>query len=325
MSRTNGHGGMVLAPYSIVIVGVGKIARDQHLPVIAKNPRFRLGGVVSHSGAHVDGVPSFHSAAEAYAALPDVDAVAICTPPSVRHALAREALDAGKHVLLEKPPAPTMAEMHDLTAYAAERGRVIFATWHSQYNAAVDEAQARLAGAKLRRLAIEWKEDVRRWHPGQEWIWDAGNFGVFDPGINALSILTKIAPAPFFIKAATLLYPANRDTPIAASLAFTSPAATSAGAPLAAEFDWRQEGEQSWNIDVETAAGDSLRLTHGGSKLLVNGALVREAPMAEYEGIYDHFAALLDARWSAMDAAPFQLVADAFLVGSRKTVEPFVW
>ena len=216
--------------------------------------------------------------------------MAICTPPHVRHALAREALDAGKHVMLEKPPAATLAEMHDLTAAAKAAGRVMLATWHSRYNAAVDEAKARLAGKRLKRLAIEWKEDVRRWHPGQDWIWDAGNFGVFDPGINALSILTKIAPAPFFVKSAKLLYPENRDTPIAASLVFTSPAAAT-GAPLSAEFDWRQEGEQSWNIDIETEDGAALRLTHGGSRLLVDGAAAVEAPMREYEGIYAHFAA----------------------------------
>jgi D-galactose 1-dehydrogenase len=313
-----------LTPYSIVIIGVGKIARDQHLPVIAKNPRFRLAGVVSHSGARVEGVPTFATPAEAYAALPDLDAVAICTPPNIRYAIAFEALEAGKHVMLEKPPAQTVAEMHDLAARAAERGRVIFATWHSQYNSAVDMAKDRLAGAKLRRLAIEWKEDVRRWHPGQEWIWDAGNFGVFDPGINALSILTKIAPGPIFVKSASLYYPANRDTPIAASLAFSSPAAEP-GASLSAEFDWRQEGEQSWNIDIETAAGERLRLTHGGTKLFLDGEIAHEAPMAEYEKIYAHFAGLLDARWSAMDASPFELVADAFLVGSRKTVDPFAW
>ena len=313
-----------MTPFSIAIIGVGKIARDQHLPVIAENPRFRLAGVVSHSGARVEGVPTFATPAEAYAALPDLDAVAICTPPNIRYAIALEALEAGKHVMLEKPPAQTVAEMRDLTARAAERDRVIFATWHSQYNGAVDMAKQRLEGAKLRRLAIEWKEDVRRWHPGQEWIWDAGNFGVFDPGINALSILTKIAPGPIFVKNASLFYPANRDTPIAASLAFSSPAAER-GAPLSAEFDWRQQGEQSWNIDIETGAGERLRLTHGGTKLFLDGALAHEAPMAEYEQIYAHFAGLLDARWSAMEAAPFELVADAFLVGSRRTVDPFAW
>ena len=313
-----------MPPTSIAIVGVGKIAEDQHLPVIAKNPAFKLAALVSQRGVTQAGVPTFRTPAELYKALPDLAAVAICTPPNVRHAIAREALDAGKHVLLEKPPAPTMAEMHDLTSHAAQKGKVIFATWHSQYNDAVDAAKKRLAGQKIAKLHVEWKEDVRRWHPGQDWIWTAGNFGVFDPGINALSIVTKIMPGECFIKSATLHYPANRDTPIAASLALKCVAAAP-DAPMTAEFDWRQQGEQSWNIDVETASGDKLRLTHGGSRLFVNGAAAIDKPMREYEGIYAHFAQLLASGQSDMDAAPFQLVADAFLVGSRRTVAAFDW
>ena len=312
-----------MSPTKIAIIGIGKIAQDQHLPVIAKSSDFHLVGVVSQRGLGADGVPSFKTPGELYAAIPDLDAVAICTPPHVRHRIAREALAAGKHVMLEKPPAATVAEMHDLTSSAREHGRVIFATWHSQYNAAVDAAKARLAGRKLRNLAIEWKEDVRRWHPGQDWIWDAGNFGVFDPGINALSILTKIAPGPMFVKSARLEYPDNRDTPIAASLVFSSNAAVD-GAMLTAEFDWRQQGDQSWNIDIETDA-EVLRLTHGGSRLFVDGKPDIAAPMAEYEGLYQHFAQLLAAGDIGMDALPFQLVADAFLIGSRRVVESFFW
>ena len=92
----------VVAPYSIAIIGVGKIARDQHLPVIADHPLFRLAGVVSQKGAQVEGVPTFAAPAEAYAALPDLEAVAICTPPNVRHRLAasgarrRQARPVGK-------------------------------------------------------------------------------------------------------------------------------------------------------------------------------------------------------------------------------------
>ncbi len=211
-----------MAAAKIAIIGIGKIAVDQHVPVIAKSEAFELVGVVSQRGVSAGGAPTFKTAAELYAAVPSVEAVAICTPPHVRHTIAREALAAGKHVMLEKPPAATVAEMHDLTDAAREAGRVIFSTWHSQYNAGVDEAKRRLTGQKLKKLHIEWKEDVRRWHPGQDWIWDAGNFGVFDPGINALSILTKIAPGAMFVKSAKLEYPENRDTPIAASLTFSS-------------------------------------------------------------------------------------------------------
>jgi D-galactose 1-dehydrogenase len=312
-----------MARIRVAVIGVGKIAVDQHLPVIAKNRVYALAGVVSQRGVRADGVPTY-ATPEALYASGDVDAVAICTPPHVRHAIAREALAAGKHVMLEKPPAATLAEMHDLAEAARAAGLVILATWHSRYNAAVDEAKRRLVGRRLKTLSIEWKEDVRRWHPGQDWIWDAGNVGVFDPGINALSILTKIAPAPIFVHSARLDFPENRDTPIAASLTFRSPAAGTQ-ARLTAEFDWRQEGEQSWNIDVETEDGEKLKLTHGGSRLFVDGVAAVEAPMQEYEGIYAHFAELVRTGASEMDASPFQLVGDAFLVGARRAVAPFHW
>ena len=310
-----------MAAFSIAIIGVGKIAQDQHLPVIAKTHEFRLAAVVSGRGVRQPGVPTFRTAAELYKALPDIDAVAICTPPSAHYDAVREALDAGVNVLLEKPPTATVAELVDLAAHAAGVGRVLFTTWHSQYNAAVDEARRRLVGCRIRRLHIEWKEDVRRWHPGQAWIWEASGFGVFDPGINALSILTKIFPGPIFVKDAELVTPNNRAMPIAAKLAFASPSALDA--VLTAEFDWRQTGPQSWTIEIETADGGILRLTEGGSKLAIDGKGAVDQPMAEYEGLYQRFHGLLASGSSLVDIAPFQLVADAFMVGRRVATDPF--
>ena len=65
---------------------------------------------------------------------------------------------------------------------------------------------------------MPWKEDVRVWHPGQRWIWEPGGFGVFDPGINALSIVARIFPGALFVREAELSYPRNKQTPIAAEL-----------------------------------------------------------------------------------------------------------
>jgi D-galactose 1-dehydrogenase len=169
-------------------------------------------------------------------------------------------------------------------------------------------------------MTITWKEDVRRWHPGQKWIWTAGGFGVFDPGINALSIVTEIMPSPVFVKSADLTFPANCDAPIAASLRFRT---THAEDGLAAEFDWRQTGPQTWEIDIETAVGNRLRLQNGGARLEVNGALDVEHVPHEYEDIYDRFAELLRDRRSIVDAAPLRLVADAFMVGRRLVTDPF--
>jgi D-galactose 1-dehydrogenase len=252
--------------------------------------------------------------------LPDLDAVAVCTPPQPRHEIARAALEAGKHVLLEKPPAATVSELVDLERRAAASGRTLFTTWHSQYNRAVDEARQALAGRTVERLLVTWKEDVRQWHPGQEWIWAAGGFGVFDPGINALSIVTQIMPAPVFIRRADLEFPSNRDAPIAASLELGT---GRRGETLRAVFDWRQTGEQTWDIAIETSDRTSLKLSKGGGRLDVDGRLVVDEPPAEYEGIYRRFDELLREERSDVDSAPFRLVADAFMIGHRVMVEPF--
>ena len=305
---------------AIGIIGLGKITEDQHVPVIAQNPAFRLAAVASQRGMKVEGVPTFRTPAEMYAGAAEITAVAVCTPPQVRHAIAREALAAGKDVLLEKPPAMTVSELDDLAGFAAAEGRVLFTTWHSQYNAAVLHARRLLERETVKRLVVTWKEDVRRWHPGQKWIWTAGGFGVFDPGINALSIVTEIMPQPVFVAGAELTYPGNCDAPIAAALRFRT---STVSEGLTAEFDWRQTGPQTWDIEVETAAGNQLKLSHGGARLDLNGTLDVERPAHEYEDIYDRFAALLRERRSLIDAAPLRLVADAFMVGRRLTTEPF--
>jgi D-galactose 1-dehydrogenase len=242
-------------------------------------------------------------------------------PPEPRFDIARDALDAGLHVLMEKPPTPTLGELDALRDYAADRGRVLFTTWHSQYNPAVDEAQRRLNGKTVSHLRISWKEDVRHWHPGQEWIWEPGGFGVFDPGINAFSIVTKVLPRPIFVQACTLETPSNRSTPIAAQVRFKP--SWDGHADLVAELDWRQTGEQSWNISIATSDGLQLELRKGGAELLVNGNLTIAKPPAEYEGIYQHFATLLKGGRSHVDGAPLRLVADCMLLGRRVETDAF--
>ncbi|MEJ0097048.1 MAG: Gfo/Idh/MocA family oxidoreductase [Bauldia sp.] len=306
---------------TVGIIGFGKIAHDQHVPSIAGSPAFRLAAITSQRGLRIEGVPTFRTPEEMVAAVPDLDAVAVCTPPQARYATARAMLAAGKHVMLEKPPAATLSELHELARFADEQGRVLFTTWHSQYNAAVAEAKAVLAGETIRILSVTWKEDVRRWHPGQTWIWAPGGFGVFDPGINALSIISAIMPGPIFVRSAELVFPSNCDAPIAARLEFGSGAGD---ADLTADFDWRHTGLQTWEILVETAGGRNVKLENGGARLLVDGALVVEEIPTEYEQIYARFAELLAAGTSHVDPAPLRLVADAFLIGRRRETEPFI-
>ena len=260
-----------MQPLRLALIGIGKIARDQHLPAIAGNAGFELAAAVSRN-ASVAGVPHFADLDALIAAGLAVDAVSLCTPPQGRHVLAAQALAAGLHVMLEKPPGVTVAEV----AALQPAGRTLFASWHSRAAAGVAPARAWLAGRRIVSARIDWREDIRLWHPGQDWILAPGGMGVFDPGINALSILTEILPAPVRVTAARLAVPANRAEPIAASLALVCGAAE-----IAAEFDFLQAGPQSWDIVVETDAGrlPCLRAGHRTlySKLAVQQSLVIRA------------------------------------------------
>ena len=302
----------------VAIVGLGKIARDQHISAIAKTAGIELAAIVSRN-ASIDGIKHFATLDELLDRVPDIDAVALCTPPQGRQAQAATALKAGKHVLLEKPPGATVSELTPLIAEARQTGHTLFATWHSRFAPAVEAARAFLASRQIRSVVVEWKEDVRVWHPGQAWIWEPGGFGVFDPGINALAILTRILPRPFFLTEAELSYPGNRATPIAANLAFSD----GTGLPILAEFDWRQTGPQTWDIRVETDAG-RLTLSFGGSRLVHDGQTLVDEEQAEYRGIYQRFVELITSRVSDVDLSPLVHVADAFMLGRRREVEPFI-
>ncbi len=306
------------ATTDIALVGVGKIARDQHLPAIAASPAFRLAATADPAGG-IDGIDHFDSLEALLDARPDVAAVALCVPPQARHAAARTALLAGRHVLLEKPPGVTVAEVLALDALAAARGLALFATWHSRHALAVAPAAAWCAVHRPRRVRVDWREDVRWSHPGQQWIWQPGGFGVFDPGINALSILTAILPGPLRVTAAELCFPANRETPIAASLSL----AGEDGLQVDAELDWRGPGDPVWDIAVEAADGGRLLLSEGGARLAIDGAAQALEGPGEYAGIYDRFAALVATGTRDADPAPQILTADAFLLGRNRRVEPF--
>lgn len=302
-------------PLQVALIGIGKIALDQHVPAIAASPDWQLAATVSRHGT-VPGVLAYTDIAQMLAAHPEVQVVSLCLPPVPRFAAAEAALRAGRHVMLEKPPGATLAEVHALQDMAAARGLTLYTTWHSRMAHAVAPARAWLADKTVTRAHITWREDVRKWHPGQDWVFEPGGMGVFDPGINALSILTHILPRPVHLTAATLTFPENRQTPIAAQLTFTG--------GVSADFDWRQEGPQTWDIEIDTDAGPmALRL--GGNLLEIGGQPSggENSIMGEYPALYARMADLVRQGQSEVDLAPMVHVADALTLGRRQITDPF--
>ncbi|HEX3141940.1 MAG TPA: Gfo/Idh/MocA family oxidoreductase [Rhizobacter sp.] len=300
------------------LLGIGKIARDQHIPALMVSSDFELVACASRN-ACVDGVANFTDLETMLAEMPQLDCVSICTPPQAHFAAALTALRAGKHVMLEKPPTATTRQISLLAGEAAQHGRTLFQSWHSRFAASVDTAREWVHARTLTGGRIVWKEDVHHWHPGQQWIWEAGGFGVFDPGINALSVLTEVLANEVCAETAVLMFPENQHAPIAADVRLR----TEGDVTVEAEFDFRQKGEQSWDIELFTTTG-RLKLSHGGATLEIDGEVIAadRGLAGEYPRLYSRFASLCSASRSEVDWRPFQLVADAFLIGERRTVAP---
>jgi D-galactose 1-dehydrogenase len=299
--------------FKICLIGIGKIAVDQHVPAINDSADWTLAATVSRSGS-VDGVPAYTDIDTMLAENPDIPVISLCLPPVPRFDYAAKAIAAGRHVMLEKPPGATLAEIHELQRMAQAAGVTLFATWHSRAAKAVQPAKEWLADKTVIKAHINWKEDVRKWHPGQDWVFAPGGMGVFDPGINALSIITEILPFEMRLQEANLTYPSNRDTPIAAEMSWSG--------NVTGAFDWRQTGPQSWDITVETEIG-TLELKDGGTRMRIDGVEQDSGDLGEYPHLYKQMKSLVESGTSDIDLRPMVHVSDAFTLGKRVMTAPF--
>lgn len=113
------------------VIGCGGIARGAHFPNYARHPRVRLVAVAdvererARAAAEQWGVEAYYDDYRDLLARPDVEAVSVTTPVFAHAEPAIAAMDAGKHVLCEKPIARTLAEADAMVA-AAEHNGVLF-------------------------------------------------------------------------------------------------------------------------------------------------------------------------------------------------------
>lgn len=297
----------------IALVGIGEIARNQHDPSIRASNAWELAATVSRSG-ELDGVEAYTDMDAMLKARPDISVVSLCLPPVPRFAYAKKAIAAGRHVMLEKPPGATLAEVHELQRLADNAGVILYATWHSRQAKAVAAAKAWLSDKTVTKMHIDWQESVRKWHPGQQWIAKAGGMGVMDPGINALSIMTDILPMAVHLTGADLRFPENWETPIQADLTFTC--------NVTAAFDWTREADEQWEMHIETDGG-TLHLLEGANKGVANGQALSTSMLDEYPALYAEMARLLATGTSEVDLSPMVHVSDAFTLGKRVTIPAF--
>jgi D-galactose 1-dehydrogenase len=243
---------------------------------------------------------------------PSIQTVVICTPPDIRWRIALDAIAAGKHVLLEKPPFSTLGDFRRIRLAAERAGVTVMGVWHCQFNLAVDRARDFLAHEEVAKLNMIWDEDVAVTHPGQNWIWGVGGFGVFDNLINGISILTKILREPLVVRAATLWVPKGAQGPVSVEIDFAAPRDED---QWHARSNWRAPGPDR-TLEIVTRSGHRLWMPKTCRCLELDGTVLIDEENLEYPRIYDRFAQLIDSGKSDLDERPLTVVADCYLIGN---------
>src|SRR3954451_9256999 len=109
----------------------------------------------------------------------DVDLVYIATQPFLHHTQAMAALEAGKHVIVEKPLALTVAQADELVGVARARDRLLVANLMQRYNPLFDAVrrlvETRVLGEVLHGSFENYASDENL--PGNHWFWDRGKSG----------------------------------------------------------------------------------------------------------------------------------------------------
>ncbi len=200
--RTKPPGG----PLRVGVAGAGAWAEEIHVPVLSAHPGVSLVGIWNHHPARA------RTLAEAYATrafdsydamLQAVDVVSFAVPPDAQPRLARKAALSGRHLLLEKPIALTLADGEALVDAIAEANVASIVFFTRRFEAEVAQALAAVAEERM------WDSAVARFFSGSmrpgtvyaDSVWRQRQGALWDVGPHALSVVMPVLGAVTAVEA----------------------------------------------------------------------------------------------------------------------------
>jgi predicted dehydrogenase len=183
-------------PVKYGVIGVGAIAQRRHIPECCANPDSQIAALADPVPGRAESVCSHYGGrAKCYADYkemlrdPNVDAVVVAGPNSLHAQQSIEALQAGKHVLVEKPMARTLAEAEAMNTAAAASGRQLMVAHCWRFHEDVRALRARIAAGELGEITKTRGYGVHAgWGPSG-WFTDlelAGGGALLDMGVHAI-------------------------------------------------------------------------------------------------------------------------------------------
>jgi predicted dehydrogenase len=249
------------------VVGAGMIANAAHIPAWQHLAEVDVVGVYNRHVARANDTARRHGIAHAYDDFSRMleeqqpDIVSVCTPNMSHKAMTVQALQAGAHVLCEKPVAASYADAVEMYAAARKANRHLFACQTGRFRGEATAARAlAVAGelgdvyyaetAALRRRGVPmWGRFHMRAH--------SGGGPLYDIGVHALDLLLWIMGNPRVVRASGATYTkvANRGEQVATAL-------VDSGAPVGVHDPRHYDPGE---FDVEDLGAGLLRLENGGT------------------------------------------------------------
>lgn len=153
--------------FNVALLGYGLSGRYLQAPFYAAHPGFRVVRIMTSRKAVLhENFPDMEPTATVEEALadPTIDLVSIATPNATHYSLARAALEAGKHVLVDKPACATAAELRELMALAARKSRHLFVFQNRRWDSDFLTVRHILQNGDLDRL-VAYEARYDRWKP----------------------------------------------------------------------------------------------------------------------------------------------------------------
>jgi predicted dehydrogenase len=189
------------AALRVALVGTGAVA-NLHARAVAAHPRAHLVAVTNLTRDAADAfaerydVPAVYDDLDTLLAAERPDVLLICTPPAVHRTQALAAFAAGAHVVVEKPPAPSLDELDDMRTAARDAGRELAVVFQQRTGTAAAHVRRLLQEGALGRPLLAqcqtlWFRDAAYFEVPWRGKWETEGGGTtLGHGIHQLDLLT---------------------------------------------------------------------------------------------------------------------------------------